>query len=327
MSRNIQSNPVVAIITPATADANNGNWRTASRWQSLLEQHFRTIVHSSWPIDPSPEVNIVIALHARRSADSIRRYRAAHPKGALIVALTGTDLYADLATSKEASASLDLADALIVLQDDAIQYVPHEHRKKTHVIYQSAKVLLPAVKLKNKLNCVVAGHLRAEKDPDIIFRLVESLPENSPIHILHLGAPIDAGLATRAQSISQASHHYHWAGALSHGLTRAAIKRAHVLIHPSVLEGGANVIVEAISSGTPVVASKMSGNVGMLGQNYAGYFPVGDMKALYETLNCCARDANFLLRLNTACAARAKLFLPEAERKALIKLISSLVSR
>ena len=327
MPRNPQSNPVVAIITPATADANNGNWRTASRWQSLLGRHFQTIVHSSWPLHPSPEADIVIALHARRSADSIRRYRIAHPNGALIVVLTGTDLYADLASSNEARTSLDLADALIVLQEDAIQYVPHEHRKKTHVIYQSAKALLPAVKLKNKLNCVVAGHLRAEKDPDIIFRLVESLPENSPIHILHLGAPIDAGLAARAQSISQTSHHYHWAGALSHGLTRAAIKRAHLLIHPSVLEGGANVIVEAISSGTPVVASRMSGNIGMLGQNYTGYFPVGDMEALRETLNHCARDANYLLRLNTACAARAKLFLPAAERSALIKLISQLVSR
>ena len=93
-----------------------------------------------------------------------------------------------------------------------------------------------------------------------------------------------------------------------------------------MLEGGANVIVEAISSGTPVVASRMSGNIGMLGQNYAGYFPVGDMEALRETLNHCARDANYLLRLNTACAARAKLFLPVAERSALIKLISQLVS-
>lgn len=324
MSRNPQSKPVIAIITPSLADANNGNWRTASRWQSLLGHQFRTILHSSWPIPPPVEADIVIALHARRSADSIRRYRAAHPRGALIVALTGTDLYADLATSEEARASIDIADALIVLQEDAIQYLPREHRKKTHVIYQSAKTLLPAAKLKDRLNCVVAGHLRAEKDPDIIFRLVESLPGDTPIHVLHIGAPSDAALAMRAQSISRTSRHYHWAGALSHGLTRAAIKRSHLLIHPSVMEGGANVIVEALASGTPVLASRMSGNIGMLGQDYAGYFPVGDMDALRSQLDHCARDANFLLRLNTGCAARAKLFLPEAERTALVKLISDL---
>ena len=309
------------------ADANNGNWRTASRWQSLLGHHFRTIVHSSWPIDPLPDADVLIALHARRSADSIRRYRTAHPHGALIVVLTGTDLYTDLAVSAEARASLDLADALIVLQEDAIQHVPQEHRKKTHVIYQSAKTLAPAEKLKHRLNCVVAGHLRAEKDPDIIFRLVESLPGNSPIHILHIGAPNDETLAARAQSISRTSTRYHWAGALSHGLTRAAIKRSHLLIHPSVMEGGANVIVEALSSGTPVVASRMSGNIGMLGPGYAGYFPVGDVAALRSQLEHCASDANFLLRLRTACAARAKLFLPEAERNALVKLISRLIPR
>lgn len=326
MSRFLHSKPVVAIITPATAAANNGNWRTASRWQSLLTRQFRTIVHSSWPSEPPEQADLLIALHARRSADSIRRYRAAHPGGPLIVVLTGTDLYADLSVSAEARASLDLADALIVLQEDAIQYVPHEHRKKTHVIYQSAKTLAPATKIKHRLNCVVAGHLRAEKDPDIIFRLVESLPADSPIHILHLGAPYDEALAARARALSASSPHYHWAGALSHGLTRAAIKRSHLLIHPSVLEGGANVIVEALSAGTPVIASHMSGNIGMLGQGYAGYFPVGDMQTLRTLLERSVREPNFLLRLNTACAARAKLFLPGAERSALVKLIEQTVS-
>lgn len=313
------------------ADANNGNWRTASRWQSLLAQHFRTIVHSSWPIGPPSHAaaypDVLIALHARRSAESIHRYRTARPDGRLIVVLTGTDLYADLGTSEQARTSIELADALVVLQEDAIRYVPREHRSKTHVIYQSARSLVPAEKRKGVLNCVVAGHLRAEKDPDIIFRLAESLPEQSPIHILHLGGATDEKLATRALSISQHSSHYHWAGALSHGLTRAAIKRGHLLIHPSVMEGGANVIVEALASGTPVVASRMSGNIGMLGKDYPGYFPVGDMKALRSHLDRCVNDANFLLRLNTACAARAKLFLPESERNALVSLISNLAGR
>ena len=309
------------------AASNNGNWRTASRWQSLLNRDFRMILQPSWPADPQADANVLIALHARRSAESIRRFREARPDGVLIVVLTGTDLYADLAVSAEARESLALADLLVVLQEDAIQHVPLEYRKKTHIIFQSAKVLSPAQKSRNKLNCVVVGHLRAEKDPDIIFRLVESLPPESPIQILHIGAPIDEKFAARAREISTTSRHYHWAGSLAHGLTRAAIKRAHVLIHPSILEGGANVIVEAISSGTPVIASRMSGNIGMLGKDYMGYFPVGDVAALRSKLGHCAGDANFLLRLNTACAARAKLFSPAAERSALVKLISSLAMR
>lgn len=318
--------PLVRIVTPALADANNGNWRTAHRWQTLLSPTFKVIVQGDWTDE---SCDILIALHARRSAAAIVRFRAAHPNKPLIVVLTGTDLYRDLEISQEARQSLDLADALIVLQEDAIQFIPIEHRKKTHVVYQSAKQLTPTPKLipklKHKLNCVVVGHLRDEKDPAMIFRAVEKLGPDDQIHILHIGAPLDEALAATAQNLATQHEHYHWSGAMAHGLTRAAIKRAHVLIHPSIMEGGANVIVEALTSGTPVIASKMSGNVGMLGQKYVGYFPVGDEIALVALLKRCADDPNFMSRLSNACQARAKLFLPETERDSLRNIVDQLL--
>jgi putative glycosyltransferase (TIGR04348 family) len=318
--------PLIRIVTPALADANNGNWRTADRWDKLLSPAFKVIVQGDWGSENSDEgCDILIALHARRSAAAIARFRHAHPTKPLIVVLTGTDLYRDLKTSQEARQSLILADALIVLQEDAIQFIPLEHRKKTHVVYQSAIQLAPAVKLKHKLNCVVVGHLRDEKDPATIFRAVEKLTDNDHIHILHIGAPLDEALAATAQKLSAENPHYRWAGAMAYGLTRAAIKRAHVLIHPSVMEGGANVIVEALTSGTPVIASKMSGNVGMLGQTYEGYFPVSDDGALVDLLKRCADDPNFMSRLGNACQARAKLFLPETERDSLRDIVNQLL--
>jgi putative glycosyltransferase (TIGR04348 family) len=319
--------PLIRIVTPALADANNGNWRTAHRWQILLSPTFKVIVQGDWTDE---SCDILIALHARRSAAAIVRFRMAHPTKQLIVVLTGTDLYRDLKTSEEARQSLDLADSLIVLQEDAIQFVPLEHRKKTHVVYQSAKQLTPEMKLKpkqlkHKLNCVVVGHLRDEKDPATIFHAAEKLGPADHIHILHIGAPLDEALAATAQKLSAQNPHYHWSGAMAHGLTRAAIKRAHVLIHPSIMEGGANVIVEALTSGTPVIASKMSGNVGMLGQNYEGYFPVGDEITLVALLKRCVDDANFMSRLSNACQVRAKLFLPETERNSLCSIANQLL--
>jgi putative glycosyltransferase (TIGR04348 family) len=317
--------PLIRIVTPALADANNGNWRTAHRWQTLLSPTFKVIVQGDWTDE---SCDILIALHARRSAASIVRFRASHLAKPLIVVLTGTDLYRDLETSDEARQSLTLADALIVLQEDAIQFIPIEHRKKTHVVYQSAKQLAPGTeaKLKHKLNCVVVGHLREEKDPATIFRAVEKINTNDHIHILHIGAPLDESLAATAKKLVAQYPHYHWSGAMVHGLTRAAIKRAHLLIHPSVMEGGANVIVEALTSGTPVIASKMSGNVGMLGQNYEGYFPVGDEIALVDLLKRCADDPNFMSRLGNACQARAKLFLPGTERDSLRKIVNQILT-
>ena len=319
---------IIEIATPYQADANNGNWRTAHRWQSLLLRDYQVIVQGDSRTakpDTSAKSELLIALHARRSASIIQQSRLTHPDKPIIVVLTGTDLYKDLPHDAEAQESLSIADALIVLQEDAIQHVPMPYRKKTHVVFQSAKPLVATAKPAGKLNCVVVGHLRAEKDPSTILHIFNHLPQDAPIHILHIGSPLNASLAAASKAKMAEDARYHWTGQLSHGLTRAAIKRSHVLLHPSIMEGGANVIVEAIVSGTPVLASEMSGNIGMLGKNYAGYFPVGDAKALAAMLQKSLTDANFLLRLNIACQARAKLFLPSIERDALKNIISLLV--
>lgn len=312
----------IIVVTPYLADANNGNWRTAQRWQSLLEPYFAVIVQGEWN---GEACDALVALHARRSAASIQRYHAQQPNAPLVVVLTGTDLYRDLAVSSEARASLDMATRLIVLQDDAIQHVPLAHRKKTHIVYQSAKPLSPATKFRGKLDVVVVGHLREEKDPATVFRAVESLPVGANITVQHIGAPLDATLATRAEELARTHPRYTWSGALPHGLTRAAIKRAHVLVHPSIMEGGANVIVEAITAGTPVLASRMSGNVGMLGKEYEGYFPVGDSDALVALMLRCFNDPNFYSRLNLACKTRARLFLPVAEQTTLKLLMEEMI--
>lgn len=316
----------VLIITPYLADANNGNWRTARRWQQLISNQMQVTVQTELDnktIQRKPDV--VIALHARRSHAAIMATRTQLPGTPLIVVLTGTDLYRDLAESADANESLAIADALIVLQEDAIQYVPTQHRYKTHVVFQSAKPLTPAVKPKDRLACVVVGHLRAEKSPETIFRAAEILANEPRIHIRHIGQPLDATLARRAAELTQSLPNYRWLGLLPHGLTRAAIKRAHLLLHPSIMEGGANVIVEAIIAGTAVVASRMSGNIGMLGEDYAGYFPVGDADALAALLRKCLNEPNTLTRLNTACKARSALFTAGEEKRRLINIINSLI--
>ena len=332
--------PKIVIVSPSLADANNGNWRTAHRWQQLLQPACQIkIVAAGSDAAPVGQMwrdfqathfvpDMVIALHARRSYASIVAAKQLFPATPIAVALTGTDLYNDLAHSAEANASLDIATALIVLQEDAIQYVPVKHRHKTRVVFQSARSLTPAEKPGGQLNCVVVGHLRAEKSPQTVFDAVAHLAADDHIHITHIGAAHGAGDAhftETAKALTASSRHYRWVGSLPHGLTRAAIKRSHLLIHPSVLEGGANVIVEAITAGTPVIASRMSGNVGMLGANYAGYFPVGDAAALVDSLRRCLSDQNLMTRLSTACKARATLFAPSEEKRRLLRIVADLV--
>src|SRR5262245_36361258 len=137
-SRTTGSHPTVCIITPALRETNAGNWHTAARWARFLRPEFRVRVLQQWDGEPC---DALIALHARRSAESIAAFRAAHPDLGLGVVLTGTDLYRDLPASREAQRSLALADRLVVLQERGAQALPTQYRMKTSVIFQSAPTL------------------------------------------------------------------------------------------------------------------------------------------------------------------------------------------
>ncbi len=322
MSRPIT--PTLVIVTPYAAAANNGNWRTAARWARLLAPRYRTIVQAGAAAPVDRAADALVALHARRSRPPIAAWRAAHPGRPLVVALTGTDLYRDVAAADaDALASLAEADRLIVLQEDARAFVPAPFRAKVDVVHQSARALKPRLdKPADRLDCVFVAHLREEKDPRTVFEAWRRLPAEAPIGLAIVGAALDPALGDEARALAAADLRVRWLGAKSHAWTRQAIKRAHVLICASRMEGGANVVVEAITAGTPVVASRMSGNLGMLGADYGGYFPVGDAAALAQLLLRIERDAALSNRLAGQCARRAPLFAPEAERAALLDVLA-----
>ena len=317
--------PILLIVTPYLADANNGNWRTAQRWARLLQSRYRVIVQANAEGAAALDATCMIALHARRSHPAVLEWRARSTLRPLIVTLTGTDLYRDLPEGNaDASDSLEQADALIVLQDDALHHLPAPHRAKAHVIFQSAPALTPAIKPATRLNCAMVGHLRAEKDPLTVLRAWRTLPSAEPIHLRHIGGMLDPELGAAARAFMQAEPRYRWLGALAHGVTRQAIKRAHLLLVPSLMEGGANVVVEALTSGTAVLGTRMSGNIGMLGPDYPGLFPVGDSNALAALLLRCRHDRDFLRGIEACCRRRAHLFSPPAERRALLRVVASL---
>jgi putative glycosyltransferase (TIGR04348 family) len=314
--------PLICIITPGTRAANNGNWRTAARWADMLRGTCRVIVQTTWS---GTGADAMIALHARRSAASIAQFRE-RPQGRIAVVLTGTDLYGDLPGSREAAASLDAADRIVVLQEDAPRLLRPEWRRKATLIFQSAAPLKEARKATGRLDCVVVGHLREEKDPRTLFAALAALPRELPIRVRHIGAPLDAAIAEAAQALARSDPRYRYAGALPRGLARAALKSAHVLIHPSIMEGGANVVVEAVTAGTPVIASRISGNLGMLGAWYPGYFEPRDAAGLAACLAQALRDPDYLRGLRAACALRRPLFLPEAEARAVRGLVAGLIA-
>ena len=114
---------------------------------------------------------------------------------------------------------------------------------------------------------------------------------------------------------------YQWLGGMTHARALGWMAKSHVLVVSSVMEGGANVIAEAARIGTPVAASRVSGNIGMLGADYPGYFPLADDAALAALLARAASDRRFYRSLKGALRARRKLFAPAAERAALVCVV------
>jgi putative glycosyltransferase (TIGR04348 family) len=314
----------VVIVTPALADANNGNWRTAKRWARMLGQAFRVRLTDRWV---AGDEALMIALHARRSAASVQAWREVHPARPLVAVLTGTDLYRDIDNSAEAQRSLVLADRLVVLQPLGLQRLAPVLQAKTVVCVQSSPARVPGRKPTRHLRALMVGHLRDEKSPETLFAAARRLRHRSDIHIDHVGAALAPALAQAARDTMVACPHYRWLGALPHTATRRRIQSASVLVHCSRIEGGAQVIIEAITSGTPVLASRIDGNLGLLGTDYRGIFPLGDDAALAALLERCRDDPAMLPGLTRQCAERAAAFGPAHEAATLTALLNDLLER
>ncbi|MDP2027759.1 selenoneine biosynthesis selenosugar synthase SenB [Sulfuriferula sp.] len=311
----------ICLITPAPPGSHLGNRHTALRWAAMLRQHGHQVeLRVTWDDQPA---DLMLALHARRSADSIARFHAAQPHAPLIVALTGTDIYRDIQFDAAAQRSLTLATRIIVLQDQGLNELAPALRAKTYVVYQSAATQARRARLKRAFEVCVIGHLRPEKDP---FRAVEALrllSSNSRIRIRQLGQALDANMAAQAQHWMQSEPRYRWLGDRPHGAVMRQLARAPLMVISSYMEGGANVICEAVAVGTPVIASAIPGNLGMPGMDYAGYYPPGDTAALATLLDRAERDPAWLAQLAAQCAARRPLFLPRAEAAALLRVIEA----
>ncbi|MEX0867530.1 MAG: selenoneine biosynthesis selenosugar synthase SenB [Pirellulales bacterium] len=310
----------ILIVTPAPHGSRKGNRLTAERWAMLVRRlGHRIAIAESYT---GQEADAVIALHARKSAASIRRVRSVRPQTPIVAALTGTDLYHDLPDNRAAAESLQIADRLVVLQPLALRALPRSLHAKTRVIVQSVAPLATAVRpLPNRFEVCVSGHLRSVKDPFRAAAAVRSLPAESKIQITHLGGALTAAMEQRARRETQRNPRYRWLGDVSHHWAMRLLKRSRLLAITSKLEGCPTVLSEAIANGTPVAATRIDGNVGLLGEDYAGYFEVGATRQLRDLLLRCEEDAQFLQHLQAQCRAKAPLVEPQREQQAWQELL------
>ena len=310
------------IVTPAGARSRYGNRNTAARWATLLRSlGHRVTIQVAWNGDAA---DVMIALHARRSHDSIRRFAEHFPDRPLIVALTGTDLYRDIRVDADARESMRLATRMIVLQEMGLKELSPALRRKTRVIYQSTQPVARRPPLKSCFEITVSGHLREEKDPFRAAAALAWLPAASRIRLSHLGGAMSPDMAVAAREWTDREPRYRWLGELTHGKALGMLARSRLMIISSRMEGGANIVSEALAAGVPIIASRIPGNIGMLGTDYAGYYPLGNEKALSRLMWRAESDPAFYRRLKRQCAARKRLVSPRLEQTGLKRLLAEL---
>lgn len=329
----------ILIVSPKPRNSRTGNDVTSQRWQRQLEGlgHDVAVRNRYPPQGGSPEEgggeppfggrepDLLVAMHARRSADSARRWRERDAGRPLVVALTGTDLYRDLDESAEARETVRDADRLVVLQEKALERLPPELRERARAVHQSVEPPDPRPEPREDVFEVsLLCHMRPVKDP---FRTAEAarlLPDDSRVRVVHAGRPLREGLGERARREERENPRYRWVGELDRDEALRLLARSRLMALTSRLEGGANVVTEALACGTPVVSSRIEGSVGLLGAEYPGYFPVGDTRALADLLRRAETDPAFYESLREACRERAGLADPARERAEWADLLDSL---
>lgn len=313
----------ITIVTPAARGARTGNRVTALRWAGLLRQlghraRLRTTAAGAVPA----ATDVLVTVHAVKSADAVLTARAARPRLPIVTLLSGTDIYPAFAPDQRTARALDAADALVALQPRALDVLPPELRRKARTIVQSAT---PAAAPRDAtFSACLLSHLRPVKDPLVAVTALGRLPTDVPIKLRLAGDLLDADYGARVLAAVDASERAEWLGLLDRVASKRLIARSHVCLVPSLAEGGANVVSEAIAAGTPVLCSAIPGNLGLLGDDWPATFPPGDAAALAHLLARAASDRAFLDSLCTRTRALQPMVAPATERAAWRALLADL---
>ena len=311
----------ILIVTPKAGQIATGNRCSAEQWVKV----FRDLGHEVGVKGVGDRMregyDVLVALNARRIPGVIEEFKDENPDGRVVVVLTGTDIYPEV--GDQALVTMRSADRLVALQSKALERVPDGMREKTRVIVQSASPIEMS-REGEFFEVTVVGHFRKVKDPLRTAKAVRLLPSASKVRVRQVGGILEERYEVLIREEVAENGRYECLGEVKPKEAGELIAGSDLLVLSSHSEGAGRVIGEAIACGTPVLSTRIDGVMGLLGEDYPGYFPVGDTEALAGLIGRAESDEDFYQELKTACAEVASLFSPETEEKAWQKMLDEL---
>ncbi|MDA7899728.1 glycosyltransferase [Akkermansiaceae bacterium] len=311
----------VCVASPYPLSELKGNSVTTDRIVAMLNEG-GVEARGSHGNDGEP-ADILITLHAIKGAPAVFDFKKKTPNGRVIVLLTGTDIYQGLAEGAEIGGdALQVADRIVVPQEAAIRKLPEKVRGKTVVIRPSLDpIAVKATPSQSPFVISVVGHLRPVKRPFLTIETLAQHPEWSDVEVWQIGQALDAEMRKTAEFWMEEDKRYRWCGGLPREESLALCAKSSLTINSSILEGGANAVLEAMTMGVPVLASRIEGNVGLLGDDYPGYFEDGEIAKALEAIMHQRVDLDEWSRL---LADRLPLFSRVRESESWLELLIEL---
>jgi glycosyltransferase involved in cell wall biosynthesis len=223
--------------------------------------------------------------------------------------------YADtLAKLKDSPEHLRSKDQELELADYIVVPSRHVQRTLARLNLDSAKVSVipyganesgsamrrPGRSNNQKLRVLYVGALTQRKGIGYLLDAVKSL--GAAIEFTIIGHKVGT-----AKPIEEATANHRWLPSVPHQTILAEMAAHDVLVLPSLSEGFALVIGEALSRGLPVITTLNSGGEEIVREGQDGFFvPIRSSVAIAEKLELLIQDPDLLDHLSASAAQRAR---------------------
>jgi alpha-maltose-1-phosphate synthase len=199
------------------------------------------------------------------------------------------------ANSERFDEELESADAVIVPSDNVLKSLPawFTGRNRVRVIpYGCPPASAAGTSLPNRserLRVLYVGSLGQAKGLGYLFRAVREL--RGLVELTLVGRKV----ANDCPVLDRALNEHKWIASLPNQQVLSLMRESDLLVHPSLLEGMALVVGEALSQGLPVIVTPMAGWGGLVQDGVNGYVvETGNWEQIADRLSFLAKNRDFL---------------------------------